>query len=419
LRHDHYPIIQVRNASIRYMTDNTPSETFGRSAFLAHLHSRVPASETQPIIADLLAVLGESDPATAARLASIEMSRLTYFDLVNWSKRIEDHAWRDRISRAAAKFWAAQTLVTTALRPTVFDPNYDYPAAIASALETGAQGLFDVGQSQFDQLAMLGKELVKWLIERKPTRIALIESPIGNTVPTQFLEALAKGQGLSAKIVQWNAPRNDRARLGRTVEDTAAICAAETEAFDLVVLADESLTGTRFLKLFDALIQPIGKDRLVPIAMLFPDVQRPNLGRHENRARLIKVLETQGKYIGYPNCHVTFSGHRWFRIDGGPRAIWQSPVIWGDSEMVAGKRKINLAFMLIDHFRDIIDDLAQTDSMYRPYLERAWALNEHGRAFAFVPGLMQRCFESIGRDLLLEEFRNELWANAKARFPQD
>jgi hypothetical protein len=142
------------------------------------------------------------------------MRRLTYIDLVNWSKRVKDQPWRDQTGRAAAKFWAAQTLVTTVLRPTVFDPNYDYPAAVASAHETGAQGLFKAVA-----VRMLGVKIVQWLIERKRTRIALIESPLGNTVPAQFLEALAKRRGLSAEIVQWNAPRNDRWRLGRTVED--------------------------------------------------------------------------------------------------------------------------------------------------------------------------------------------------------
>jgi hypothetical protein len=44
------------------MTDETPSAIFGRSAFLAYLHSQVPAPETQPIIADLLANLDEKDP---------------------------------------------------------------------------------------------------------------------------------------------------------------------------------------------------------------------------------------------------------------------------------------------------------------------------------------------------------------------
>ncbi len=274
-------------------------------------------------------------------------------------------------------------------------------------------------QSQFDQLAILGMQLVSWLIEKKPKRVALIESPLGNTVPVQFLEALAKRRGLLVEIVQWNAPRNDRPRRGRTVEDAAAVCATETGDFDLVVLTDESLTGTRFLKLFEALIGPVGKDRLLPIAMFFPDSRRSDLAQHPSRARLVKALEAQAEHIGYTNCHATFSGQRRFRIDGGALAYWPSPVIWSDSGLIAGKRKVNLAFMLIDHFQDIIVDLAERNSVYRPYLESAWAVNDRGQMFAFAPGLTQRFFESAARDLPLAEFRDQLWARAKERFPDD
>jgi hypothetical protein len=277
-------------------------------------------------------------------------------------------------------------------------------------------------QSQFDQLAILGMQLVSWLIEKKPKRVALIESPLGNTVPVQFLEALAKRRGLLVEIVQWNAPRNDRPRRGRTVEDAAAVCATETGEtgdFDLVVLTDESLTGTRFLKLFEALIGPVGKDRLLPIAMFFPDSRRSDLAQHPSRARLVKALEAQAEHIGYTNCHATFSGQRRFRIDGGALAYWPSPVIWSDSGLIAGKRKVNLAFMLIDHFQDIIADLAERNSVYRPYLESAWAVNDRGQMFAFAPGLTQRFFESAARDLPLAEFRDQLWARAKERFPDD
>jgi hypothetical protein len=280
------------------MTIQTPPEPFASSAFLAYLHSVAPATETEPLIARMLEILGESDPSVAEALAAIATRRESYFDLVLWSKRLEDHPWRGRLGKAALKFWAAQTLVATVLRPTVFDPYQTYPSAIVRALEAGAEGLFDVGVSQFDGLAVLGMDLVAWLVKCGLKRVALIESPIGNTVPVQFIAALARKRGLSVEIVQWNAPRNDRANRGRTVEESAAICGAETQGFDLVVLIDECLTGTRFLKLFQALIGPVGKDRLLPIAMLFPDSRRGDLTKHPKRASLIKKVEAQGQHIG-------------------------------------------------------------------------------------------------------------------------
>ncbi|MEY9350101.1 hypothetical protein ABIF65_010969 [Bradyrhizobium japonicum] len=400
------------------MASPAPPEPFTNSAFLAHLHSVVSPQETQPLIAQMLTILGEPDPAVAEALASIAMRRQSHLDLVQWAKRLEPHAWRNRLGVAAVKFWAAQTLVTTVLRPTVFDPNQIYPTGLSKALEAGAEGLYDLGQSQFDGLVLLGMDLVAWMIGRGLQRVALLESPIGNTVPVQFIAELAKSRGLTVETVQWNAPRNDRAKRGRTVEESAAICGAETKGFDLVVLVDECLTGTRFLKLFDALVDPVGKDRLLPIAMLFQDPRRGDLTKHPKRASLIKKVEAQGKLLGYPQCHVVFSPQRPFQFDG-EWSIWESPVIWGDSDLIAGKRKVNLTFMLIDHFKDIIVDLSQHNSVFLPHLTNAWSLDEKGRSFAFAPGLVQSIFESLCRDLPLEPFRDELWAKAKERFPED
>lgn len=400
------------------MTIQSSSEPFTSSAFLAYLHAVVPAAETKPLIIQMLAILGESDPSVADALAAIAMRREAYFDLVLWAKRLEPHPWRNRLGTAAVKFWAAQTLVTTVLRPTVFDPNQTYPLGLIEALEAGAEGLYDVGRSQFDGLAALGMDLVARLAGRGLKRLALIESPIGNTVPVQFIAALARKRGLSVEIVQWNAPRNDRTNRGRTVEESAAICGVATKEFDLVVLIDECLTGTRFLKLFNALIGPVRNDRLLPIAMLFQDSRRGDLTKHPKRASLIKAVEAQGELLGYPNCHVGFSPQRPFQFDG-PWSIWESPVIWGDSDLIAGKRKINLTFMLIDHYKNIIADLAQHQSVFLPHLTKAWSLDERGRAFVFAPALAQSTFKNFCCDLPLDAFRDELWAQGKERFPED
>ena len=400
------------------MTDKASSGTFGNSAFVTYLHSVAPPAETEPHIARMLSILGENEPSVAQALAAISMRRDAFFELVLWSKRLEDHAWRDRLGKEAPKFWAAQTLVTTALRPTVFDPGQVYPPAVARALEVGAQGLYEVGVSQFDGLVGLGMELVDWLTERRPKRVALIELPIGNTVPVQFIATLARSGGLSVEIVQWNAPRNDRAKRGRTVEEAAIICGEATAGFELVVLVDESLTGTRFSSFSKPCSGRLARTAFCPSRCFSPNSTRGDLSQHSNRVRLIRAVEAQGLHLGYLNCHVTFSGQRNF-LYNGERVRWQSPVIWGDSDLIAGKRKINLTFMLIDHYRDIVADLARSESVYRPHLVQAWSLNDRGQAFEFQPGLMQSTFENINRDLPLDAFRDELWRMGRERFPED
>jgi hypothetical protein len=400
------------------MTDETASQTFGRSAHVAYLHSLVAPLETEPVIARLLKMLGTDDPEVARSLAAIRMRRQTFLQLVLWMKRLEDRPQRDRLGEEALKFWAVQALIAIVLPPTVLDQTYVYPPGLAKALEVGAEGLYEVGISQFDGLVGVGLQLVGWLAEQGRNRVVFVESPLGNTVPVQFMAELARKKGISAEIVQWNAPRNDRASRGRTVKDTAKICGKATAHAELVVLIDECLTGTRFIKLFQTLLGPVGKDRLLPIAMLFLDPKRGDLSQHPDRARLIKMVEDQGHHIGYPECSVAFPPRRPFLFNGED-VSWEAPVIWGDSDMIAGKRKVNLIFMLIDHYRNITRDLARPKSKFRPYLMKAWSLNDRGQLYAFSPGLVEATFKKMAEDLSVDAMRNVLWRKGRERFPRD
>jgi hypothetical protein len=235
---------------MQVMTDETLTEKFGQSAHVAYLRSRVGADETEPLIARLLNILREDDPAVARALAAIEMRRQAFLELTLWMKRLEHRSQRDRLGDEALKFWAAQALIAIVLPPTVLDQKYVYPPGLERALEVGAEGLYQVGISQFDGLVGLGLQFVGWLREQRRNRVVLIESPLGNTVSVQFIAELAKKKGISVEVVQWNAPRNDRSSRGRTVKDAAKICGKATAHSELVVLMDECLTGSRFIKLF-------------------------------------------------------------------------------------------------------------------------------------------------------------------------
>ena len=311
------------------MTDDGSTEKFGNSAYVAYLQSRVGADETEPLIVWLLSILGVDDPAVARALATIEMRRAAFLELTTWMKRLQHRAGLDRRGEAALKFWAAQSLIAIVLAPTVLDRTYVYPSGLDRAREAGAEGLFDVGISQFDGLVALGMSLVRWLAERRHDRVVLVELPIGNSVPVQFVAELAKSKRIPIEVVQWNAPRNDRPGRGRTVKDAAKICGKATAGADLVVLMDECLTGSRFIKLFKALLGPVGKERLLPIAMLFLDSQRGDLSQHPDRLRLLKMVEEQGRLIGYPESIVEFTQRRPFRF-GGETLLWEAPVTWGE-----------------------------------------------------------------------------------------
>lgn len=199
----------------------------------------------------------------------------------------------------------------------------------------------------------------------------------------------------------------------------AQACADATAGAGLVILLDDALTGTRFIKLFDALVNRIGRDRFLPIVLRFEDTSRRTTAKNQNWQRLVRRVTEQTARIGYPSPIVDFPPLRLFKMDEGPFAAWESPVIWGNSDLIAGKRKVNLIFTVIAHCLKILEELGAGKSTYRPYLERAWQRDTTGARFLFVPGLVQSVFQKIVRDLQLEGLQQALWHKAKVRFPED
>jgi hypothetical protein len=286
-------------------------------------------------------------------------------------------------------------------------------------MQTGADGLFEFGQLQCEVLAKVALDLTDWIAACETKSVALIESPTGNTVPVQVISDLLRLRGVEASTILWNAPRNDRPARGRTVTDSARDCAADARDFELVILIDDAISGTRFLKFFDALAPEIGPKRLLQVAMFFRDDSRPGLDSHPNRERLLRRLREQRDEIGYEKLWRDFPALPLYKLDWGPSGRWQCPVVWGDSDMIAGKRKVNFIFAMLDHCFDILQDLATPDSVFRPYLTRAWSQNTAGNGFTFAPGLLETAFRNIAADLRLTEFHEFLRKKAEIRFPDD
>jgi hypothetical protein len=392
---------------------------FRVSAYVAALHSPASPPAVKAEVAKLLAILGEEDPGVAVELSATPINLSVLAELMLWNQRLAPHPARDRIGRAACLFWAVQTLVTTVMRSAVLDLGAKYSPGVQHAMGRGADGLFAFGQSQFEALAILANEIVGWLLARRYASVAFIESPIGNTFPTQVLSDLAGQQGLHASIVQWNVPRNDRSSRGRTIKDAAASWVNAIRDFDCVVFLDEVLSGSRYSKLFGALCKHIDQKKLLAVGMVFGDSSRPTLATGERRKTLVERLNAQGLLMGFPQPVRDFPPLRLFKMDAGNDCKWERPVIWGDSDLIVGKRKVNLIFMILDHCLGLLEDLAKGKSEFRPYLVRAWSQNTQGQSFAFTPHVVQSLFRRIVTELPFDEFRDVLWESAKARFPAD
>lgn len=392
---------------------------FGDSAYIAQMHTPAPRQLVETELAKLLSLLGEGDPAVASRLSEAPVPNVAFVELQAWNRLLAPNKQRDRLGTAAARFFAAQALVTSVMRPWALDVTATFPVEVKRAMQAGAGGLFEFGQSQFEVLANIAHGLSDWIVDRHTGSVALIESPTGNTVPVQIISDLLRRRGVEPSTILWNAPRNDRPSRGRTVTDSARACASDAESFDLVILIDDALSGTRFLKLFDALAQEIDLKRFLPIAMFFKDASRPELDDHPNRKRLSRRLHEQHHKIGYEKLLSDFPALPLFRLDWGPPGRWQCPVVWGDSDMIAGKRKVNFIFAMLDHCFDVLQDLAVPNSIFRPYLEKAWSQNTAGHGFAFSSGLLETAFRNIATDLRLTEFHEFLRKKAETRFPDD
>jgi hypothetical protein len=126
--------------------------------------------------------------------------------------------------------------------------------------------------------------------------------------------------------------------LGRTITEASRECAEAARQAELVVLLDDAITGTRFIKLFDALIDQIGRDRFLPIVMRFRDPSRSEIAESSVWERLVKRVQDQAGRLSYPSPIAEFPSQQIFKVDAGAPVRWESPIIWGDSDLIAGKQ---------------------------------------------------------------------------------
>ncbi|MDX0457584.1 hypothetical protein GOD71_30605 [Sinorhizobium medicae] len=381
------------------------------------LRSIAPKEMVKAELRTLLATIDCADEDLLETLCTLPHRVGVLEDLQLWNSRTAHHPNRDRIGAAAARFWVAQTLATGVLREDALRPDVAPDERIAAIMKIGADGLIEVGQSQFERVATLAVDLVDWLGRSGHSRIAVLESPLGNSLVTQAFCDIAASKAITLTPVVWNAPRNDRPSRGRTVGQSAKQFASDTKNFDLIVYLDDVISGSRFIKLHDALLTTVGKERLLSVAMVFHDPNEktdPKL-----RERLRRRLGEQMKRIGAPTSWVTFPKLRIFFADGGNQSAWQTPVIWGESDLIAGKRKVNLVFTLLDHFFEIMEDLGSRRSRFRPFLELAWRTDTSGSQLAFPTDFLEASFRKYAKLLQSAAFKAHMWKGAIDRFEKD
>lgn len=370
------------------------SSAFARSAYLTERYAYATSAELRAVLTAFFSGVGLVDETSIEELAAQKIHR---FHLRECNARlhwITQKPGEDGTGRAARDFFAAQVLFELLAEP--LGQAQHYPPVVTEIFERGAEGLFSLGRNQFVMLARTACDLTRWMLERGFKRTTIIEAPLGNTVPTQVLRDIVERRGIGADIVEWGCPRNDRALRGTTVRDSARELARNLKVSDadFVLFMDDALTGTRLLRMARELRKAVGADRLAAVAMRF---QFPRgSGIKPFRRKDLSELDGWAREQGLPAGIIEFPALPLFDVDEAGRVFLESALCWGDVDVVAGKRKVNLVFNIIDHYEAIARDLASPQSRYLPLIEgMLWNRDSVGREVHFAPGLTHEVFSSM------------------------
>lgn len=396
----------------------TGTRGFQKSSYLANRFAFVEGPELQRAVEQFFSLIGVHDPAAAFELASRKVHRFQFQEFVARFPWITKKPGEDELGAAVRQFFAAQVLF--GILPERFNEQHAYPPVVEEILHRGGEGLFTLGRAQFFELARIACSLVDWCVQRGFRNVTAVESPLGNTLPVQVLVEIARQRGLAIRAVEWGCPRNQAAVVGLTVKDSAKAFANNPLILqaDCVLLLDDVLTGSRLLNMARALRRAVGSARFAAVAMRFrfgngtglPDFSRRDLSDIEIWAR---EQHLPFGFIDFPELPM-------FDVDSEGKAFLETALCWGDSDLVAGKRKVNLVFNIIDHYQAITQDLALPESEYLRWLKEVlWRRDDSGSVFVFgagvVEGLLAGAFQKLPVDTLFARIRRE----AQRVFPDD
>lgn len=393
--------------------------TFGRSAFLEDKFSNASVEIARVEIQPLVEILSgtEQDVRT---LCEFPLTIANIRDLAVWNKRLSASNPFDTRGLIARRFWASQILASPVCSKEALNRNFPHNTQISNLLKVGAEALYEFGNPQFVKLAELVSRILNWLEVQSIKKFVVLECPLGNSIPVQVLVDSATKRGIEMRSLQWNVPRNDSKNKGRTVFDAANDIANQIHADELVIYLDDALTGTRFIKIYDALNKALQSNKLLAVAMQFIDLQLTiTHSIKKNQERLIKRLKEHALKTKFQFTYTKFPVIQTCKVEIDYYANWESPVIWGDVDLVAGKRKVNLIFNLLDFIFIILNDLTLHNSQFASFLINAWKEDTDGNLYQFAPGSMSKVFKKLIEKINMTELEDHLKNRAIDKFKCD
>jgi hypothetical protein len=183
-------------------------------------------------------------------------------------------------------------------------------------------------------------------------------------------------------------------------------------------LVDDALTGSRLINIAEALRRSVGKERFAAIALHFEFPSGSTMPPFKKRD--LARFDTWATEHDLPFGNVQFPTHPLYKIDHGSPVFLETALAWGASDLIAGKRKVNLLFNFIDHYERIVKDLADPSGKYLPKVkDLLWSRDAEGRENLFAPGLVESVFADLFQKLSIDQLFNDIRGEAKVAFPTD
>lgn len=300
-----------------------------------------------------------------------------------------------------------------------FDPRCTYPEGTERLSEEAANAMLLYGRDQFRALREVSSGLVGYCGSVPSGKLVIIESPLGNVIPVRFMVEKLRNAAISCEVMQVSLPRNDRSGLaGRvTLRDRVEGIVERLSPEHQLLYLDDAITGSRFKKVLGELRRS-AKNRKFrePAAVAFGCTRHGGFSEHHEkiRAGVREDVETAGKAMGIQG---------WIElpplpvIDCGPRGkySWESPLAWGESDLIAGFRKVNLMFNLIEESRNIIELICGGDDATLKQLLRLWSTDQAGQLYTIDCEVLAKALCEANRKVDWDRVRDR----AREAFPED
>jgi len=281
--------------------------------------------------------------------------------------------------------------------------------------------LYQYGLNQFNSLKDYCNDIVTFVQKNNYLNICLIESPLGNVVPVQVLCAIFKKNKINAKKISLSLPRNDRSKFGLTFSEVITNNVdSMTNGIDLVIYIDDVISGSRFRKISTSLSKNLKNKsvKLVICALVVKPHPFPNFvwkPEYKKNRSIIKerALEFQKEHSFFP----------WFeipdlpklKIDDGLPVVYESPIAWGEQPIVAGIKKVNFIFNILEQFESILNDIITNEFKSRDTLLALWSKDTKGVSYIIPDNILTDVFLNIREEIDWKKIRE----NAKSEFHSD